>query len=158
MMKTTGINPETKFKYLLKGSATARNLSFVYILVSIILAYKMRDHVEYIITLILGALLILWYTLTHLMLKEFKLKKIDLKNQFKRYRSHILKREKYESTVYFIWLLTILPAFLFGKEISIFTAVRYMVIAYLVIVIGNYLFKKTMNELNELEMQINKID
>ena len=154
-MKTTDVNPETTFKYLLKGSATARNLSFIYILVSLILAYKMRDHLEYLIPLIVGALLILWYTLTHLMLKEFKVKN-DLKNQFKLYKSHILKREKYESTVFFVWLLTIVPAFLFEKEISIFTIVRYMAIAYIVIVRRNYLFKKTISELNRLEIQINK--
>ncbi len=157
-MKKTINNPITKFKYLLKGSATARNLSFIYVVLSLTSAFKMRDQIEYVIPLIIGALLILWYTLTHLMLKNINLKENDLKNQFKLYRSHILKREKYESAVFFIWLLTITPAYLYGRDITIFTVIKWMVILYVFFVFGNSLFKKVKTELKELEQQINNID
>lgn len=158
IMKKTENSPVSKFRYLLNGSAMAKNLSFLYVITSLMLAYKMRDHLEYFIPLIIGALLILWYTLTYLTLKGFNPKGIDLQNQLKLYRRHIVKREKYESSVFFIWILTIVPGFLFGKEISIFTVIIFMIAIYLMIVLGGYLFKRAKNQLHELELQIIKID
>ncbi len=158
-MKKTENNPVTKFKYLLKGSATARNLSFIYIVLSLTLAFKLRDQIEYVIPLIIGALLILWYTLTHLMLKGINLKKNnDLKNQFKLYKKQTLKREKYEFTIMFIWLLTIIPAFQYGDDITIFTVLKWMVALYIVIVFGGMMFNKVKKQLKDLEQQINGLD
>lgn len=155
-MKNIENNPITKFKHLLKGSATARGLSFIYVVVSLTLAFKLRANLTYVIPLILGALLILWYTLTHLSIKDINLKDQDLKSQFLRYKNHILKREKYESTIYFIWILTITPAFFFEKDITVFTVIKGMVIMYIFTSLGNRLFKKVKAELKLLELQINK--
>ena len=157
-MKKAERSPVSKFKYLLKGSVTARNLSFIYVLLSLMLAFKMREQIEYVIPLIIGALLIIWYTLTHLLLKNMNLKKDNLKSQFEKYQSNILKREKYESTIYFIWLLTIIPAYLAGEQITIFTVLKYMILLYIVFAFGNSMFKKVKTDLKELEQQINNLE
>ena len=157
-MKKTENNPISKFKYLLKGSNTAKNLSLIYVLLSLMLAFKMRAQIEYVIPLIIGAILIIWYTLTHLLLKNMNLKKDNLKSQFEKYKSNILKREKHESTIYFIWLLTIIPAYLAGKEITIFTVLKNMILLYIVFSIGNIMFKKVKTDLKELELQINNLE
>jgi hypothetical protein len=154
-MKTTQINPVEKFKYLLKGSVMARNLTFLYVLVSVILAFKMRAQIIYVVPLVFGALLMLWYGLTYLSLKNINLKKNDLSDQFLLYKARLFKREKYESTVIFIWSLTIIPAILEGAEITIFTVLIYMVAIYIVLVGGNSLFKKVKKELKDLELIIN---
>lgn len=151
-------NPIIKFRDMLKGSATARNLSFIYVLLSLILAFKMRTELEYVIPLIIGALLIIWYTLTHLSLKKINLQKGNLKNQFDKYQLNILKREKYESTIYFMWLLTIIPAYLAGVEITIFTVLKYMIILFVIFAFGNKMFKKVKTDLKELELQINNLE
>lgn len=151
-------NPISKFKHMLKGSSTARNLSFIYVLLSLILAFKMRAELEYVVPLIIGALLIIWYTLTHLSLKNINLKKGNLKSQFVNYKSNILKREKYESTISFIWLLTIIPAYLAGQEITIFTVLKYMIILFVIFAFGNNMFKKVKTDLKELELQINNLE
>lgn len=158
-MKKTEYNPITKFKHLIKGSATARNLSFIYIVLSLTLAFKMREQLEYVIPLIIGAVLIIWYTLTHLMLRGINLKKNkDLRNQFELYKKQTLKREKYESTVFFIWILTIVPAYLYNQEITVFTVIKSMVVIYIVIVLGGIMFNKVKNDLKGLEHQINNLD
>lgn len=158
-MKKTENNPVTKLKYLIKGSATARNLSFIYVLLSIMLAYKLRDQIEYVIPLIIGAVLIIWYTLTHLMLRGINLKKNNnLRNQFELYKKQTLKREKYEFTVFFIWLLTIVPAYLYNQEITVFTVIKSMIILYVVIVFGGITFNKVKDDLKELEHQIDNMD
>lgn len=158
-MKKTENNPLAKFKSLLKGSATARNLSFIYVVISITLAFKLREELEYVIPLIIGALLILWYTLTHLMLKGINLKKNnDLKNQFKLYKKQTLKREKHEFTIMFIWIITIVPAYLYNQDITVFTVIKWMVVLYIVIVFGSMMFNKVKKELKDLEQQINGLD
>jgi len=154
-MKTKKINPVEKFKYLLKGSVMARNLTFLYVLVSVILAFKMRAQIIYVVPLVFGALLMLWYGLTYLSLKNINLKKNDLSDQFLLYKARLFKREKYESTVIFIWSLTIIPAILEGAEIIIFTVLIYMVAIYIVLVGGNSLFKKVKKELKDIELIIN---
>lgn len=158
-MKNTDINPIKKFKKLLTGSKTARNLTFIYVVLSITLAYKMRDQIEYVIPLLFGAVLILWYALTHLMLKGINLKKnTDLKNQLELYKKQTLKREKYEFTVCFIWILTIVPAYLYNEDITVFTVIKWMVVLYIVIVVGGIMFNKVKKELKDLEHQINGLD
>lgn len=158
-MKKLENNPVAKFKSLLKGSKTARNLTFIYVILSITLAYKMRDQIEYVIPLILGALLILWYALTHLMLKGINLKKnTDLKNQFNKYKKQTLRREKYEFTIMFIWILTIIPAYLYNQDITVFTVLKWMVVLYIVIVVGDIMFNKVKKDLKDLEHQINSLD
>ena len=152
------INPITKFKYLIKGSATARNLSFVYVLISLLFLYKMRDEIAYAIPLIFGAILIIWYTVTYLLLKNINLKKNDLINQFELYKSQTLKREKYESIVYFIWILTLIPAFLYGQEITILTLIKWMVITYLFFIFGSTLFKNLKTKIIDLEKEIYSIE
>lgn len=154
-MKTTENNPVKKFKYLLKGSATARNLSFIYVIVSIMLVYKMWNELEYVIPLIFGAILVIWYTFSHLMLRGVNLKSNnDLKHQFSLYKKQTLKREKYEFIIYFTWLLTAVPAFLYGKDVTTFTVIKWMIATFLVTVIGGNMFKKVKTDLNELEQQI----
>ncbi len=154
-MKNIRNNPVEKFKYLVKGSAMARNLSFIYVLVSIVLIYKMWGQLEYIIPLIFGVVLIVWYTLTHLMLRGIDLKtNNDIKHQFRIYKGQTLKREKYEFTVYFVWLVTIVPAFLNGNDISTFTVIKWMIAIYIIVVIGGKMFKKVKDNLNELEQQL----
>ncbi|ARV15207.1 hypothetical protein [Polaribacter sp. SA4-12] len=143
-------NPISKFKHMLKGSSTARNLSFIYVLLSLLLAFKMRAELEYVVPLIIGALLIIWYTLTHLSLKNINLKEGNLKSQFNKYQSNILKREKYESTIYFIWLLTIIPAYLVDKEITTFTVLKYMIILFIIFAFGNNMFKKVKNRFKRI--------
>lgn len=157
-MKTPERKPVKTFQYLLNGSASARNLSFLYIVLSIFLTFKMRAHVEYVIPLVAGSILLLWYTLTHFKLKRFNIKSGDLADQLGIYREHILKREKFESTVFFSWILTIIPAVLFEREISVATVIVFMIAIFLVIVLGNYLFKKVIKELNELELQLDAIN
>ena len=152
------INPINNFKNMLKGTATARNLSFVYVLISLLLSFKMREQIEYIIPLLLGALLIFWYTATHLFLKNINLKTDNLINQFKLYKTQTLKRDKYESLVYFVWILTLIPAFVHGQEITLFVLLKWMVIIYAFTIIGNSLFKKLKSDLIELESQINAIE
>jgi hypothetical protein len=93
-----------------------------------VLAFKIKAEIEYDIPLIIGALLIVWCTITHLLLKNINHKKENLKSQFEQYQSTILKREKYESTIYFIGLLTIIPAYLVNQEITIFTVLKYLVL------------------------------
>lgn len=157
-MEKTKINPLATFRYLLTGSATARNLSFLYVCVSLLLAYYLRAHIEYIVPLGLGALLVIWYTLTFLNLKQFNLKTNELQYQVRLYRAHILKREKYESSVFFIWFLTIVPAVLFGEEITIATVIVFMTGIYSVFMLGSYLFTKARKTLEDLEIQINKLN
>lgn len=157
-MRKEESNPISKFRDMIKGSTAARNLSFIYVLLSLVLAFKMRAELEYVVPLIIGALLIIWYTLTHLSLKNINLKKGNLKNQFDKYQSNILKREKYESIIYFIWLLTIIPAYLAGKEITIFTVLKYMIILFVIFAFGNNMFKKVKTDLKELELQINNLE
>ena len=150
-MKTSELNPLATFKHLRTGSTTAKNLSILYVLASLILAYKMRDHVEYLLPLVIGALMVLWYTFTYLTLKKFDLKKNDLQNHVHLYRDHILRREKYESTVFFIWFLTIVPTILFKEEITIVMVILIMIGIYLISFLGNYLFTKAKRILEELE-------
>ena len=157
-MKKSKYTPEDKFKLMLKGSATARNLSFIYVLFSLMLAFKLRAHIEYVIPLIIGASLLIWYTLSHLLLNRFKFKNGEFKAQFHRYKLHILKREKYESTVFFIWLLTVVPAYLFEKNITTLTVIKGMVVIYILFIIGNKLFNKVKEDLKAIDEQINAIE
>ncbi len=66
----------------------------------------------------------------------------------------MIRRDKYEVTVFFIWSLTVIPPYLYGKEINMFILVIYMVLTYLFIISGNNMFKKAKNERRELELQI----
>lgn len=158
-MKKTENNPIKKFKSLIKGSKTARNLTFIYVVLSVTLAFKMRDQIEYVIPLLLGAALILWYALTHLMLRGINLKKnTDIKNQFKLYKKQTLKRGKYEFTVMFIWILTIVPTMLYGDDITISTVLKWMIAIYLFDVLGSHMFKKVIKDIKDLEQQINNLD
>lgn len=154
-MKTTEKSPTETFSKLLKGSATARNLTFIYVLISLTLAFKLRAQLSYVIPLLLGAILITGYGLTFLSLKKFNLKQNDLKLQIKRYKNHILKREKYESTVFFIWILTLVPAFIVGDDITIVTIIKWMVVIYILSAFGNTMFKSAIKQINELEEQLN---
>ncbi|MCL6295662.1 hypothetical protein [Jejuia spongiicola] len=147
--------PEEKFKLMLKGSATARNLSFIYVLVSLMLTFKLREHIEYVIPLLIGVSLLIWYTLSHLLLKKFNLRNGEFKVKFNLYRLHILKREKYESTVFFIWLLTVVPAYLFEKDITTLTVLKSMVVIYILFILGNKLFNKVKEDLKVIDEQIN---
>lgn len=157
-MKKTEKNPEVKFKQLLKGSALARNLSLIYVLLSLILAYKMRTQIEYVVPLLLGAALIIWYTVTYLSLNRITLIKNDLRSQFDLYKISILKREKYEAIILFIWALTIIPAYLSNQEITISTLIGWLIIIFIVFVLGNGMFKIVKKELKELEQQMNSIE
>ncbi|MGO3183906.1 MAG: hypothetical protein ACTIJ9_13855 [Aequorivita sp.] len=157
-MKNSEKAPLVKLKKLVKGSIIARNLTLIYVLISLTMVFKMRDQIVYVIPLLLGAILISWYTLTHLLLKNINLENNDLKNQFKLYRSHILKREKYEGTVAFIWFLTILPAYIYGVDIDISTLIKWLVVVYGLNFLGDRMFKKTKRDLKEIEQQINNLD
>ncbi len=157
-MKKLKNTPEEKFKLMLKGSATARNLSFIYVLVSLMLTFKLREHIEYVIPLLIGASLLIWYTLSHLLLKKFNLRNGEFKVKFNLYRLHILKREKYESTVFFIWLLTIVPAYLFEKDITTPTVLKSMVVIYILFILGNKLFNKVKEDLKVIDEQINSLE
>lgn len=147
--------PEEKFKQLLKGSVTARNLSFIYILISLMLAFRLREDLFYVIPLLLGAALITWYTITHLLIHAFTQKEHNLKTRFQRYKLHILKREKHEYTVFFIWFLTIVPAYLYEEEITILTVLKSLVVIYIIFILGNHLFGKVKDDLKAIEQQIN---
>ncbi len=69
-MKTTEISPELKFKYLLKGLEAAKYASFILIILSFMLIYKMRENPAYILPLLIGVILIIWYMLTYLRFKN----------------------------------------------------------------------------------------
>ncbi|MDT0690156.1 hypothetical protein RM549_10195 [Salegentibacter sp. F188] len=150
-------NPVEKFKYLLKGSEAAKFSSFILIIFSSLLIYKMRGNIIYILPLILGAVLVLWYSITHLLLKKFNPNQEDFYHQVECYRAYLIKREKYETTILFIWNLTVIPAYLYGKEINMLILISFMIITYLFAISGRNMFERAKKELNALELQ-NKPD
>tara|TARA_R110000765_G_scaffold309928_4_gene403320 strand:+ start:372 stop:866 length:495 start_codon:yes stop_codon:yes gene_type:complete len=154
-MKKSSNTPIERFKYLLKGSESAKYSSIILILLSGFLIYKMRDHIAYLVPLFIGVVLLIAYTINNLWLKNYNLTEENIQLQLKKYKLHLAKREKYEVTIMFIWILTATPAYLYGKEIDLFVLLRFMTLTYLFILIGNILFKKTKNQVNELEVQAN---
>lgn len=157
-MEKEKTNPVEKFKYLLNGSQAAKFSSFILIILSSLLIYKMRGNIAYILPLVAGGLLVMWYLITHLWLKRFRLNQEDLHNQVGFYRAYLVKREKYETTIFFIWNLTVIPAYLHGKEINMLILISFMIITYLFAISGRNMFERAKKELNALELQINKPD
>ena len=75
----------------------------------------------------------------------------------KRYKLYLAKRQKYEAGIVFIWILTVTPSYLYGKDIDLFLLLGFMVFTYLFIVLGNFLFQKIKNEVKEIESQVNHL-
>ena len=59
--------------------------------------------------------------------------------------------------IVFIWILTVTPSYLYGKDIDLFLLLGFMVFTYLFIVLGNFLFQKIKNEVKEIESQVNHL-
>lgn len=145
---------ELKFKGMLKGSKTAKQLSLVYVIISFTLAFKFAATLEIAIPLILGGILVLWFSITHLWLRginESSETYSELITAISVYKAQLLKRETYEQYVFVFWLLTLVPVFLDGKTISSFLVVKLLAMFYIVIIIGNAAFKKVKEDIQDME-------
>lgn len=143
-----------KFKCMLKGSKSAKHLSVLYTATSFALAFKFRTALEISIPLIISGLLVLWFTVTHLWLRGIKNEfetYSELVDTVSEYKTQTLKREKYEQYVFVFWLLTLVPVYLDGKIISSFLVMKLLLMFYIVINIGNGLFNKVKDDLEEMD-------
>ncbi|WBL23536.1 hypothetical protein [Zunongwangia sp. HRR-M8] len=157
-MKKSSKTPVEKFNKLLQGSELAKISALLLIIISTKLIYQMREHIEYLIPMALGVMLLIGYTINNLWLKNYSIDKENIGFQLKRYKLYLAKREKYEASIMFIWILTVVPSQLNGKNINLFVLLIFMALTFIFIVIGNFLFKKTKIEVKELESEINQLE
>ncbi|MDN3594678.1 hypothetical protein [Zunongwangia endophytica] len=156
-MKKSSKTPEEKFNKLLKGSESAKISALILITISAKLIYQMREHIEYLIPMAIGVILLIGYTINNLWLKNYKIDEKNIQFQLKRYKLYLAKREKYEVSIMFIWILTVVPSQLYGKDINLFVLLIFMALTFIFIVIVNFLFKKTKIEVKKLESEINQL-
>lgn len=145
---------KVRFRCMLKSSKSAKYLSLIYTLVSFALAFKFRAALEISIPLIVSGLLVLWFTITHLWLRGIKDEcdtYSELITSVTEYKTQTLKREKYEQYVFVFWLLTLVPVYLEGKIISSFLVMKLLLMFYIFINIGNGLFNKVKDDLEEMD-------
>lgn len=161
---TTGVSKETThrnyemlrniFKSMIIGSKTAKYLSLAYVAISLVLAYIHSDDITYCVALILGALLVGGYALKFLWLNKINTntKTVgELLQQIKAYKKRTLKREKYEQFVMTFWILTLVPAYLDGKDLTVFLVLRILIMFYVFIVIGNFMFNNVKKQFEEMD-------
>tara|TARA_B100001079_G_scaffold268465_1_gene278881 strand:- start:2129 stop:2623 length:495 start_codon:yes stop_codon:yes gene_type:complete len=156
-MKKSLKTPVEKFNYLLKASESVKISAIMLMVLSGILIYQMRAQVTYIIPLALGIVVLIAYTVNNLWLKNYTIDEKNIQLQLKRYKLYLAKRQKYEAGIVFIWILTVTPSYLYGKDIDLFLLLGFMVFTYLFIVLGNFLFQKIKNEVKEIESQVNHL-
>lgn len=149
-----------KFKHMLKGSTMAKYLSLAYAIISFWYAYKFMDNLMYAIPLLIGGLLVLWFTTTHLWLNKVNTKATNLKelvDAIERYKNQTLRREKYEMLVMVFWILTLVPVYLDGKDITVFLVVKMLAVFYIFVIIGNSMFAQVKKQLSEMEVLVSKL-
>lgn len=150
-----------KFKNMLKGSNMAKYLSVCYAAASFTYAFKFRDELLYCIPLIAGGIVVLIYAIKFLWLKGVNEKArtgSELVAAIKEYKKQTLKRENYESFVMAFWLLTLIPVYLEGKDISPILVMKIIAVFYLFTFLGNYLFNQAKEQIKEMDMLANQID
>lgn len=149
------------FKILLKGSYSAKYLSIIYVILSFMLAYKYRNELAYAIPLLISGIIVLIYTLKILWLKNIKANTsttTELINNIKRYKQLTLLRGKYEQHVMVIWIFTLVPVYLDGKDITVSLVLKMVVAFYLFIIFGSILFNNLMKKIDEMDTLINQLD
>lgn len=149
-----------KFKSMLKGSNMAKYLSVCYAAASFTYAFKFRDELLYSIPLILGGLVVLIYAFKFLWLKGVNEKATtasDIVTAVTEYKKQTLKREKFEPFVMAFWLLTLVPVYLEGKDLTPFLVMKIIAVFYLFTFLGNYLFNQAKEQIKEMDMLANQI-
>ena len=142
------------FKSMIIGSKTAKYLSMAYVGISFGLAIKYNDDIVYSITLVLGGVLMGVYALKFLWLRQINTN-IDaigqLLQHIQRYKKHTLKRQKYEQFIMVLWILTLVPAYLDGKELRMSLVIGLLVVFYIFIITGNFLFNNVKKQFEDMD-------
>ncbi len=148
------------FKSMITGSKTAKYLAVAYVIISFILAYRHSNNTAYCVALILGGVLMGAYAFKFLWLKKInpQINAVgELLLHIQEYRKQTLKRQKYEQFVMVLWILTLVPAYLQGKELTTTLVVALLVVFYLFIVLGNFMFthvKKQFEDMDDLAQHL----
>ncbi|MEO7767905.1 MAG: hypothetical protein ABIS01_10775 [Ferruginibacter sp.] len=155
---------KSSFDKLLKISILGRNLAFVYMLISIIIACKVFYEFEYSIPAFIGGIAMLLSFFQHKTLKRpdfSKMSTIELQKAICQFRIHTSKYSKYDISIVSLWFITLVPIyFKFILKIDISLIALYSVIITLIgltFIFSKYIYKKWDNQLKENEGQLNKI-
>lgn len=154
---------------LLKQSLVGRNLALVYCGISIWMALIVIKEIEYSIPAIIGALAMLWSFISHLSIEKSdygKISLVELQKSICKFRIHTATMAKYDSSIVFLWLLTLAPIFIkIFYNISIYSNFKYLsvfclfsfVFIILIWVLGHYVYQKYERQLKQSEADLNEI-
>jgi len=162
-MKTEHTNYQAQIdqlKKMLIGSKVAQLLSIIYALISFIFAYKKIEELEYSIPLLVGGLVLIWFSTKYLSLKTIKSKTItvsSINSNIKKYKTHLSERKRYEAFVMLFWLFTLLPIYFEYSGYSSTSYINAGVILVLIIFIGQFFFKIAEQKLTEIELGIQNL-
>ncbi|MGL1885440.1 MAG: hypothetical protein OCD76_02900 [Reichenbachiella sp.] len=104
------------FRFFLNVSLAGRNLALVYFIISIVVAFNVKEEYYYSVPIIVGGLLMLWSFYHHLAIEKYKkhynLSIVELQKSIENFRIHSMKSKHYDFLVVLVWLLTLSPVYL----------------------------------------------
>lgn len=154
----------SSFDKLIKTAILGRNLTLVYMIISIISATKVFYEFEYSIPAFIGAGAMLFSFYQHISLKMpdySKMNTVELQKTICQFRIHTSKYSKYDISIVILWILTLMHIFFkFILKIHISLFPLFSIITLLIVltlVFSKYIYKKWDKQLEESEEQLNQI-
>jgi hypothetical protein len=150
-----------KFSKLLWLSILGRNLALVYMMISMVFAYWVREELACCIPAIIGGLAMLFSYIQHRHLKQpdfIGMSTIELQKSINQSRIHTSRYSLYDLSIVVIWFVTLIPVFFkIVYNISIYESVNNTISMFLVVVLfglimivfSNNLYKKIDLKLQE---------
>ncbi|WP_040278789.1 hypothetical protein [Psychroserpens damuponensis] len=157
--KDTFQNQIVKFNSLLTGAKMAQFSSALLIGFSLAHVYNFKENIVVVMSLLVGALALLFFLNNFLSIKHFKQKSYthtSLISSVSKFKSYIAKRKKYEMYFMSFWALTLVPYAAIYFDSNILGIVVVFLGLGLVGLLGELAFKKVDKLIMSLEDDIEK--
>src|SRR5258705_2540207 len=155
---------KSSFDDLLKIAILGRNLTLIYMIISVFMGIKVFYEFEYSIPAFIGGIAMLFSFFQHRSLEKpdfSKMNTIELQKAICKFRIHTAKYSKYDFAIVSLWFLTLTPIyFKFILKINILLLPLYSIVISLIVltlIFSKYLYKKWDNQLKENEEQLKQV-
>jgi len=143
------------YKKLLSGSKMAKLSCIILVIVSFVFIFMAREKMTQVVSLLVGAIAVVFYVIKYLSLNDIKQKsytQISFNLSLKKFKAYIATRKKYEIFFMAIWVISLVPFAIDQLDSKFQVYVGAIFYIAFVSFLGMLAFEKLEKTINSLEV------